>query len=271
MPVSCFHADPEKCTACGACVKDCPTEIIEIRDNIAVVVPERNAECIGCQHCLAICPVAAASVEGRLPEDSRPVAPFDPVGLDNLIRSRRTVRKFAPGTVDRDLLQRVLETVMYAPTGCNARNLRYTIVYEKTKMDAVREATCRAMVDYAERNPDTSDWILMDYARKWLNGGQDRIFRGAPHLLVVTAGPEQVCKAADCLIALSYFDLYATANGIGTVWCGAFDGVMRMIPESRRWLDIPEDHELGYAMLFGPNGTHYPRTIQRDIGDVVLL
>jgi len=45
----------EKCTACGTCVKWCPTDALELKEK-AHLLPER---CIGCGECLAICPVGA--------------------------------------------------------------------------------------------------------------------------------------------------------------------------------------------------------------------
>ena len=44
------------------------------------------------------------------------------------------------------------------------------------------------------------------------------IFRGAPHLLVVSASPESVCPAEDVNLALAYFELMAQSAGLGTVW-----------------------------------------------------
>jgi len=40
------------CTACGACIEDCPAEAISMRDGKAVIDP---ATCIGCGECLAVC------------------------------------------------------------------------------------------------------------------------------------------------------------------------------------------------------------------------
>ncbi len=89
--------------------------------------------------------------------------------------------------------------------------------------------------------------------------------------MVVSGGPQGACKIPDCLIALSYFDLYAQANGIGTTWCGIIDTVLRFYPEIRKWLGLPDDHELGYAMLFGPAGVTYPRAAQHPAEDVFVV
>ncbi len=265
-----FSVDSATCTACGACAKDCPAGIIEIKDKCATIAPENDAECLGCQHCLAICPAGAVSVAGCRPEHSPAIKPFDPASLDNLIRARRSVRRFAPGGVSQETFHRILDAVANAPTGVNIRHRRFTAILDPKVMDEFRDRVAKTVVADAGRLPEETAWMA-DMAKSWVERGVDEICRGAPHLLVVSAGPEGACKVPDCLIALSYFDLYAQANGIGTTWCGIVDTVLRVYPEIRKWLGIPDDHELGYAMLFGPAGVHYARTGQHAPEDVFVV
>ncbi len=71
-----------KCTSCGACVKTCPRNIIEIRDAgvknrkvfVSCVNKEKGAEakkncnvaCIACLKCQKICPFEAITIENNL-------------------------------------------------------------------------------------------------------------------------------------------------------------------------------------------------------------
>lgn len=271
LPISRFTVDTSKCTACGRCVKDCIARIIEIKDKAAHIDPSKDEECLGCQHCMAVCPEGAVSVAGKSPADSLRVAAPNPAALDNFIRSRRSVRQFAPGAVvDPILFHKILDTVSNAPTGVNIRHRRFTAILDPKVMAAFRDRAAKLLAEKASSLPEDVSWMA-DMAKSWLAGGEDEICRNAPHLLVITAGPEGACKQADCVIAMSYFDLYAQANGIGTTWCGIIDTILRTFPESRKWLGIPADHEMGYAMLFGPAGVQYPRTGQHEAEDVMIL
>lgn len=50
--------DKKKCIGCGACVAQCPSEAIELKDGKAVINAEK---CTKCGICLSICPVEAIS------------------------------------------------------------------------------------------------------------------------------------------------------------------------------------------------------------------
>lgn len=265
-----FRVDAEKCVACGACVKDCLAGIIELDGSVAAIRAENDDECVRCQHCLAVCPTGAVSVAGAVPEMSLPAAGLSPEALERFIRSRRSVRQFAPQGVPPDEIRRILDVVACAPTGVNMRHRRFAVILEPAVMDDFRARTAKTLVEKEKSLPPDTVW-LVELARLWLDSGVDVICRGAPHLLVVTAGPNQVCKVPDCLIALSYFDLYAQACGIGTTWAGMVEGVLRQCPESREWLGIPPDHEIGYAMLFGRAGVAYSRTVNHAAEDVAIL
>lgn len=76
------EVDAEKCTACGACVKACPKNIIELRkkwpkgravyvgcmskDKGAVVMKACKTGCIGCGKCEKVCAFDAITVENNL-------------------------------------------------------------------------------------------------------------------------------------------------------------------------------------------------------------
>jgi nitroreductase len=78
--------------------------------------------------------------------------------------------------------------------------------------------------------------------------------------MIVASTPKKApCREADPWIALSYFDLLAQANGLGTCWSGfavhAFKG-MRGI---RKVLNMPRGYEVGAVLLFGVPAVEYAR------------
>lgn len=54
------YAISDECTACGACMEECPTEAISTGDEKYSIDPEK---CVDCGACEAVCPVGAPSGE----------------------------------------------------------------------------------------------------------------------------------------------------------------------------------------------------------------
>jgi len=56
-----FRIDVAKCTHCGACVGQCPTEALYVEDGTRFVRLD-SEKCIACQRCVPACPYAAIFV-----------------------------------------------------------------------------------------------------------------------------------------------------------------------------------------------------------------
>ncbi|ACU88748.1 nitroreductase family protein [Desulfomicrobium baculatum] len=264
-----FIIDETRCIQCGECAADCPVSIIDMDGGLPRIPEHRESYCIGCQHCLAVCPTAALSILGKDPDQSARILPPSPGALENLIKSRRSVRRFSPECVDGKVLDRLMDVVAHAPTGKNQRNLRFTLVDDRDVMEEIRVRTMegirKAVAD--DSLPDGMEFFAKMVAP--YDQGRDIIYRKAPHMIIASAPRDSAAPDADPFIALSYFELMAHSLGLGTVWCGfARWALQSVVPELGRALGIPADHRSMYAMMFGYPAVQYARTVQRDVSGV---
>jgi len=260
-----FEVDAGLCAACGLCADDCPAKIINMETGQPAIAPEREENCLRCQHCMAVCPSGAISILGVRPEELQPVPERfpDPPALETLIRGRRSVRNYKDENVDPVLLAHLLEVAWQAPTGKNDRQVQFTVVDDRKKMDALRSRVMRGIGSLAEKNalPEKLAFYA-NFARKWEEHGTDIVFRGAPHLLIAIAPASCATPMADCLIALTTFDLFAQAHGLGTAWVGYANWAIDvLVPEVKQEMGIPADHVFGYCIIFGKPSVQYARTV----------
>ncbi len=263
-----FELDVQRCVRCGACVADCFFGALEIG---ADGLPEmsNSAKCMHCQHCFAICRAGAISFKGHNPEDAQSLSDIDlPTGnaMENLIRSRRSIRKYSEQDVDGNLLRRMLKTLANAPTGCNARGLKFTCISTKKAMDEFRAKFLGVLQRHRNGTKLLPKWIAVP-AIQLRKGERDIFFRGATGMLIVTCDPKSpgvVTPNEDVMVACSQFDLLAQANGIGTCWFGFLKLVQKEVPELLPELvGVSEDTPF-YAILFGKPNVEYSRCVCRD-------
>jgi nitroreductase/NAD-dependent dihydropyrimidine dehydrogenase PreA subunit len=265
--MSIFIVDEGRCSRCGDCVSDCPARIIALGDDGPAFIPaEQEQYCIRCQHCLAICPEGAVSIHGHHPEDSRPLlaeALPSLEQLDLLVRGRRSVRQYRRENVEPGLVERLLDAVACAPTGSNARELTFAIIRDGAVLDVLRMRVITGLADalgaglLTERNASFAAAVIRADSE-----GRDLIFRGAPHLLVVSSPTSTSCPQQDVHIALATFDLLAQSAGLGTVWCGYLRRAFDALPELKDAVGLPREH-VYYPLLFGYPSVRYARTVER--------
>lgn len=259
-----FVVDKEKCIHCGACVSDCGTKIINLNSSkIPEIKPEDEKYCMKCQHCLAICPVGAISILGKNPEDSDDCSNLpESEQVLNLIKHRKSIRKYKHENLDRETLQKLKNMLKYSPTGCNNHKLHVAFIDDTDVMDKFRNRTNNIIKKILLSKKLTPITKKFSRYTKAFEDGKDIIFRNAPHMVVVSVPINAPCAPVDPVILLSYFELYAQSLGVGTLWCGYAEIALKLIPELCEYLEIPSGYKVGYVMLFGPTDLKYYRATQ---------
>ena len=107
----------------------------------------------------------------------------------DVVRNRRSIRRYKPDPIPEDALMEVLEAGRLAPSGSNRQPWHFVIVKTKETKDAM----------------GFPDWVA-----------------GAPVVLVVCGDPEisATWNVVDPTIAMEHMILAATNLGLGTCWIG---------------------------------------------------
>lgn len=126
-----IRVDSSKCMGCGQCAAICPTGNIQIRGAKAEVL----GNCMNCGHCYAICPAQAVQMPpeaGCVAQEQPDAARIEAADFLQLVRSRRSIRKYKPRPVEGALLAEILEAGRYMATAGNAQSVRYLVIQRGT-------------------------------------------------------------------------------------------------------------------------------------------
>lgn len=263
-----FSVDPQRCIRCGECVNDCPVNILVLGDTLPYTTEGKEGDCIGCQHCLSVCPTGAVSVLGLHPDDSVDLTEVQLPSLDQMevmVKGRRSVRRYVDENVDSFLIRRLLDMANYAPSGRNDRQVCFSVIDNRDVMNRFREETLEGLAHLVQHNALPLGYELFaDIVSGWSMYQVDVLFRWAPHLVVVSVPEGAASPEPDGLIALSQFDMAARSAGLGTLWNGLVKMAITLVPELRVVLKIPDNHLVIFAMCFGKPDISYARCPQYD-------
>jgi nitroreductase len=128
--------------------------------------------------------------------------------LKNIL-TRRSIRNFQSTPIPREILEKIVEAGLYAPSARNSQPWHLTVVGGQDRLARIT-AELKAAV---ARVPDNPYKELVGSAAYSVNYGN------APVFIIVSAAPDaSPVVVADCSLALGTMFLAAHALGIGSCW-----------------------------------------------------
>jgi nitroreductase/ferredoxin len=269
MNMSLFTIDQKKCKRDGMCAKECPAQIIILteKDAFPTLMDDSEESCINCGHCVAVCPHGALTLNTMSPTEC-PSIQNDLLPEAGQIRqflmARRSTRFYKNRVVARDILEELIDTARYAPTGSNKQQVQWAVFENPSEVNRLASMVIDWSRFMLPLMPDESMVRKMERRIAAWNSGTDSILRGAPHLIAVHAQADLPFAEADCVIALSYLELYAYAKGLGTCWAGYLTAAANFHEPLAQALGLPNGHKCFGAVMLGYPQYKYTRIPKRN-------
>lgn len=250
-PTSYIQITHKACSGCGLCVSDCPTHVLALQNEKAVVAGDG---CLQCGHCFAICPTGAVAIQGGLGAATAQIEASHRLDADRLhahMSMRRSIRQYKQAPVSRALLEQVVEAGRLTPSGSNAQNVRYIVVQDE--IDSIEDAV---LAQYRK----LSKWIPLIRLFAALPGtGRYNFERGflfhhAPAAILIVS--ESTVNAG--LAAMS-MELMAEALGLGTLYVGLFSGLANYNRALRKSLGLKRREKIVTCLAMGYSAVQYRR------------
>lgn len=266
--MSLLTVDKNKCAQDGLCAVDCPSHIIrfEGKNSYPELVPNAEAICLRCGHCVAVCPHGALN-HAEVPLGSCPEIDADLAlsrqQAEQFLRSRRSVRRFKNKPVEPSTLKRLIEIARYAPTGSNMQLVEWVVIQDKARLHNLSVKTVDWMRSILKADPQSKERPYIPRLIKAWDAGADAVLRGAPCLVAAVAPETDRNGMVDLTLALSYLELAAQVFGVGTCWAGLLQAAMMENPALKTEAGIPEDYPHHYPMMMGYSNVKYYRLPER--------
>ena len=273
------------------CVRICPTSTLYRKGENLQIARDAAVRCIGCAHCLAICPEDAITIT-RYTDTSEivPIPDFklDPDTILNFMRARRSTRLFKPELVEKKDLERLINAARYAPSGHNDQTSEFTVITGK-RVNEIKTALIQETAPVIKSLPDdpiaaaerlknflpqaSSDMItsmlglMKEMVQVMAAGGRDCLFWDAPALIIihakkVSSGFPAALENA-CLSA-AYIMFMAETMGLGTCSMGILIYSIMMSQKVRKLIEIPKGNRALYALAIGKKDVVFRKLVPRN-------
>jgi nitroreductase len=170
----------------------------------------------------------------------------------NIIKRRRSIRRYMPEQIKDEELTVILEAAAYAPSGHNCQPWHFTVIQNRQLIDSISDKTKQVMV----ASP-------LDKPQRLGSSDSYHLFHNAPTVIIVSGDTEaksplelpghefrSYTPLADCAAAIENMLLAAESIDVGSCWIGLVNYFFTLGDEVGR-LGIPAGYQPLFAVCLG--------------------
>lgn len=161
-----------------------------------------------------------------------------------IIKSRRSIRKYLDKPLSKETIEALIEAAKYAPSGMNHQPWGFIVIQDK---NLIKELSDRS-IPYINKLIE-QDRKLIRY-KKRMRVKDFSIFYHAPCVIIVFGKKESFSYENDCSMAAQNIMLTACSMNIGSCWVG----MMKVLDKDewfRKKFQIPDNYSIVAPLALG--------------------
>jgi nitroreductase len=162
------------------------------------------------------------------------------------IQHRRSVRDYASKTIERKVIQTLLDAAVHAPTAMHEEPWSFAVIQDKEVLDRLSESAKKLVRNEAQG----SDTDRAKHTLHVVDKPDFHVFYNAGTLIVIFSKLQGAFAVADCWLAAENLLLAACAQGLGTCVIGFAVSALNT-PEWKSELKIPAEMTAIAPMIVG--------------------
>ena len=159
-----------------------------------------------------------------------------------VIKKRRSIRKYGPKQVGDKELEAIMEAAIYAPSAMNQQKWHFTVIQNRAKLDkmvkTIRENLLKSPVEFFRERAKNPEF---------------NVFYQAPTVVIITADEKAIFVDFDCGAAAENIALAATSLGIDSCIIGMSGALFESenADKIKQELGIPEGYKFVISIALG--------------------
>jgi len=166
------------------------------------------------------------------------------VSIIQIIKSRRSIRKFKDMPVESEKIDHLIEAAIWAPSAMNSQPWAFVVIQDRSTLKDLSDNSKKFLIKNMEK------FKVLEKYKSMLERDDYNIFYNAPALITIYAKNYGLYPKEDCALAAENLMLEAHAIGLGTCWIG-FAREYMDLEETKAKFKVPSEYSAVAPIIVG--------------------